>query len=265
MPLITPKMLAGVQPFKEMLGMVGMLWDPHAIQNIYRIEDGLYESRVTCNMLEHIKQDPAVVTMIEQRYLRGEPYDMDALRGYPDGTLGRELVRHIEYYGFNPSYYQIRRDDGSELTYAINRVRETHDIWHVVLGFSPTPVGEAAQKAFELAQLRRPMAGVIVGGAILRYIVIEGTQFDELLDAVTAAYRLGASCKPLLAVKWEERLEETIDDLRAELEVYALTDRQYGKLDPKGVKPSRSDEAYQKAEAARRGQEFPSEERSESA
>ena len=149
--------IKGINVFKELLGVVGMLRDPHAIQNIYRIEDGLLDAGISGRMLEHLREQPAVRKMMADRYLRREVPDMDELRALSDGTLGREYVHHLEDYGFNPGYYQ-ELEATDDLTYAIARIRETHDIWHVVLGFHPTPIGEIGQKAFELTQLHRPMA-----------------------------------------------------------------------------------------------------------
>lgn len=230
----------GIRLFKELLGMAGLLWDPHAIQNIYRIEDGLLNADVSRGVLSRLQADPGVASIVAGRYLRGEVPDLDALRELPDGTLGREYVRHIEDYGFNPGYYQTLPvvDD---VTYALARVRETHDIWHVVLGFHPTPIGEIGLKAFELTQLSRPMAGVIVAGGILRHLVADADLFPDVLAAIAGGYEQGRQAGPLLAERWEQRWDEPVAEIRRRLGVVELSPRAAGFYDHRGVKPSRAE------------------------
>lgn len=228
----------GIDVVKELVGMVGLLRNPHAIQNIYRIEDGLLHAGVSARMLEHLRQDPDVRRMLQERYLRGKTPNLDELRTLPAGTLGREYVRHIEDYGFNPGYYQPLKPV-DDLTYALARVRETHDIWHVVLGFYPTPIGEIGLKAFELTQLQRPMAGVIVAGGILRHLAIGFEQFSDVLAAIAGGYELARQARPLLAERWEEHWDEPVDSIRARLHVGRLSEAARGAFDPRGVKPSR--------------------------
>ena len=227
-----------VHLIEELRGVVGLLRDPHAIQNIYKIEDALLEAPSTQFSAKFVAQQPGVSEMIAQRYLRNEPYDMDMLRSLPDGTLGQALATHIDKYEFDPNYYRIR-EVNDDATYCLMRTRETHDIWHVVTGFYPTPLGEIGIKAVELAQLRRPMAAVLCAGAVLRYMLRKPERFDDLLAAISAGYQMGLHAKPLLAQKWEEHWSTPVDELRTALGVPELTATNSGRLDPDGVEASR--------------------------
>ena len=40
--------------------------------------------------------------------------------------------------------------------YVIQRLRQTHDLWHVVTGYDTDPASEVALQAFTYAQLRAP-------------------------------------------------------------------------------------------------------------
>ncbi|MEL7237525.1 MAG: Coq4 family protein [Planctomycetota bacterium] len=239
-----PEILPGVDAFKEMLGIAGMLKDPHAIQNIYRIEDGMLGNDATRTMIQHLRADETLAKVVEEGYVRGVPVDIEPLRHMPKGTLGREFARHIDDYNFDIDYYQQipTGQANPDVQAVLNRVRETHDIWHVVLGFHPTPVGELGLKAFELAQLRRPMAGVIVGGGIMRYTVVGGDQFDEAIAAISAGYRMGLQAKPLLAERWEDQWQTPVEEIRDRLNLKLPSDRELGAEDPKGVQPSHRDE-----------------------
>ncbi|MEM8875711.1 MAG: Coq4 family protein [Planctomycetota bacterium] len=235
-----PPKLAGADAFRSAIGMLGMLRDVHDIQNIYHIENGLLDARVTCGMLSHLHSQPTVAAILADRYVRGTPPEVDMLRTLPEGSVGRELARHIDDYGFDADYYQQLPEDDNhnpEIVTALNRLRETHDVWHVVLGFHPTPVGEVGVKAFEFAQTRRPMAAVILAGALLRYAVA-GEQFDEVLGAIVAGYHMGKKAQPVLGERWEQNWAEPVEAIRARLDIELPDPRSLGAEDPMGVKPS---------------------------
>ena len=69
-----------VHLIEELRGVVGLLRDPHDIQNIYKIEDGLMDTLATRYAADHAAAHPRVDAMIRRRYLRDAPYDLDALR-----------------------------------------------------------------------------------------------------------------------------------------------------------------------------------------
>jgi len=230
-----------IQIAKEILGVLGMLKNPHAIQNIYRIEDGLLRAAATKHMIRHLKQDPNTAKMIERRHLRNAPPEINHLRHLPRGTLGQAYADHIDTHGFNPAYYQPLpvTDD---TTYALARVRETHDIWHVLTGFHPTPIGEIGLKAFELAQLHRPMSAVIVAGGLLRYLMIKPAYFADVMETIATGYQMGLKARPLLAEDWESQWETPLTQLTKRLKLTAIrkvvSPRALGKYDHDGVKAS---------------------------
>lgn len=217
--------------------MVGLLRDPHAIQNIYRIEDGILGIDATRLMSERLLRDPDIAALARERYLRGQAPDIDALRALPEGSFGREFARFIDDHGLDPAYYQPLPVE-NDLTYLLARVRETHDIWHVVLGFHPTPIGELGVKAFELAQLHRPMAAIIVAGGLLRHVFVDAHLMDDTLKAMRAGVEAALRARPFLAQRWEEHWDEPLDDLRTRLRVEPVPDDCSGRTDPRGVKAS---------------------------
>lgn len=62
--------------------------------------------------------------------------------------------------------------DGDD-TWLHQRVRRTHDLWHVVCGCPPTAAGEAAMNAVNVMQLHRclegPPAGEVDAGQAAAY------------------------------------------------------------------------------------------------
>lgn len=208
-----------------------------AIPAIYRVEDALLEGRASAWMLKNLKADPRLARAIADRHLRGCPPDVDELRTYPEGSLAREVARYLDQNALDPEYYEpIEVVD--DLTYVLARIRETHDIWHVVLGFHPTFVGEAGQKAFEMAQLNRPMAGVVVATALLRYAVGNPEQQGLLLAAISEGHAMGLRAAPLFPERWEDAWDEPVSAIRRRLRITPPTSAASGRLDSTGVHPA---------------------------
>ncbi|MEL7472663.1 MAG: Coq4 family protein, partial [Planctomycetota bacterium] len=198
-------------------GAVGMLRDPERTESVFDIEDGLRHTDATKEAFAFTLQDPAVREMVGERYLQPVP-DTDRLRQLDPGTLGRTYTDHLESMGFDPDYYR-KIDVKDDVDYILMRIRQTHDIWHVVTGFDTTPLGEISVKAIELAQTHRPMAAVICAGGTFRYLMKTPDEFGDCLKTISMGYQMGMRAKPLLAMKWEEQWERPIDEIRAELNV----------------------------------------------
>ena len=204
-------------------GSIGMMLNPHGTDSVFDIEDGLRQSKSTTELLQFTSSDPDVKRLIDQRYLQPIP-DTTALSKLPLGTLGRSYFDHLDTMGFDPDYYR-KIDVKTDTDYVMMRIRQTHDIWHVITGFDTHPLGEIAVKAVELAQTHRPMAAAICAGGVFRYMIREPEDFGHCLESIQAGYQMGLHAKALLAVKWEEMWDRKLEDLRDGLGVRVVGPR----------------------------------------
>jgi ubiquinone biosynthesis protein COQ4 len=104
-----------------------------------------------------------------------------------------------------------------DTSYLLLRLRQTHDLWHVVTGFATTVPGELGLKAFELAQTRRTMAGILIAGGFIKCLLQTPDELDELLNNISRGYRIDLQAKSLLAQKWEENWDKSLGEWRSEL------------------------------------------------
>lgn len=120
----------------------------------------------------------------------------------------------------------LGEDVNADDTWLHQRVRHTHDLWHVISGCPPTPAGEAALSAINVMQLRWPGSAMLLG-ADLMHRCLEGPRSGEPDVGLAVAYGLefGASCAPLLAQRWEEGWQLPLADWRQRLGVAALVAR----------------------------------------
>ena len=201
-------------------GTLGMLVNPDGTESVFDIEDGLRESESTRELLKFTTKDSEVKKIIAERYLRPVPNTKE-LKKLPLGTLGRAYVEHLDTHGFDPDYYR-KIDVQDDTDYIMMRIRQTHDIWHVVTGFDTHPLGEIAIKGVELAQTHRPMASSYLCRRIFRYMLRLPEEFGSCIESIAAGYHLGLRSQSLLAVKWEEMWDRELEEIRQTLDVVPL-------------------------------------------
>lgn len=138
--------------------------------------------------------------------------DFDALRRLPDGTLGREYARFLDDNGISPDPFEAPPDVGDEnAAYVILRVRQTHDLWHVLTGYAPDVAGEVLLQAFTYAQLRVPSAFFLAALGTLRYLLFRRGHFR----ALARAHRRGKATRFLATFRWEDHWATPLPELRA--------------------------------------------------
>jgi ubiquinone biosynthesis protein COQ4 len=156
-----------IQYLETLRGLMAMVRDPGHTESVFDIEDGLQNLEAYQLAVEYVRRDPDMAELIEERFLRHGVHDLDALLRLPEESLGYCFARHMRDKGFDPDYFRVR-EVNTDLDYVLMRLRQTHDIWHIITGFDTDPVGELGLKAVELAQTRRPMAAMVASGGVLR-------------------------------------------------------------------------------------------------
>lgn len=196
-------------------GVLSLVRDPTQTGSVYDIEDGMKHSEAMAVATKHMLAEPGVMALAQEKYLAPLP-DIPQLLQCPVGSLGHAYATYINTSGFDPAFYRsISIDD--DTSYLLLRLRQTHDIWHVVTGFSTDVPGELGLKAFELAQTRRTMAGILIAGGFLKCLLQTPTELDLLLDRIARGYRMGSHAKSLLAQKWEQDWDKSLTEWRSEL------------------------------------------------
>jgi len=203
--------------FQTLKGAIVLFRDPTHTESVYDIEDGLSRTKATQQAIAYAKSDPEVAQIISDRYLAPAP-DIAALLNYPPESLGAIYAHYITEAGFDPSFYR-KIEIIDDVSYVLYRLRQTHDIWHIVTGSTTDVVGELALKAFEIPQTRRTMSVVLLAGGILRTLFNHPEESDRLMERVAIMYRMGARAKPFLAQRWEENWEKPLTQWRSELSV----------------------------------------------
>ncbi len=154
----------------------------------------------------------------EQPTIDSKHVDYEALRKLPDGTLGREYVRFLDVNHLDPDLFHAPPGLPQIPAYVAQRMRQTHDIWHVLTGYTPDVPGEVALQAFSFAQSRTPLSLLIAFFGSLRNSVKHPGIIGKSIDG----YRRGKRAAFLPSVWLEEMWALPLEEARKRLSIDAV-------------------------------------------
>jgi ubiquinone biosynthesis protein COQ4 len=151
----------------------------------------------------------------ERRAIDSRTIDLDALAALPEGTLGHAYATFLRSRGLTPEVF-----DGAPAgivdprrSYIVQRLRQTHDLWHVVTGCETDPPGEIALQAFLYAQTRTPGSALLAAAGMLRILRTS----PAIVRDVIALYRAGVRARSLASFAWEDHWHKPLSEVRTML------------------------------------------------
>lgn len=206
--------------------IVRVLGDSTKTHEIHRVEEITGRPRFRA-LLAEMQRTPEGRRLLMQRpELSSDRVDYDGLRRLPATTFGGAYVRHLDDNGITADYQAAatRHIDDPDIAYLMRRFRQTHDVWHALLGLGIEGHEEVVIHWFSYGQLRLPVSALIMALGTVKHIVLEkrwGAFRHSLLDA----YRAGRDAEPLMPVVWEDLWERPLDEIRSRYRVQPLERR----------------------------------------
>ncbi|RLB37227.1 MAG: hypothetical protein DRH30_13550 [Deltaproteobacteria bacterium] len=216
--------ITSLRPLTAARAIRDLFANPNDTQYVFEIIDALQGPSLhhMCNRLRGTERG--------RRLLAEQPNpvpllnDREGLRALPEGSLGRAYLTFVEAEGISAdglvdaSMGVCRSDETAELVWAHNWLRDTHDLWHAVLGYQGDLLGEAALLAFTHYQTRNIGTGVIV--SVAWYKLGRVTEPDVRARSVILDGRRRAKQTAwFLDVPWHEWLARPLADIRHDLGV----------------------------------------------
>lgn len=141
---------------------------------------------------------------------------------FAPGTVGAAYNHFLESTGYSADglaeVSKVNREEDMPHPYAWfgRRVRDTHDIWHVLTGYkADESLGEAALVAFSYAQVGGLGWAFIGGAAALKSLKVTGNTL--FAKAVWEGYKRGRKAKWISGEDYLQLLHEPIDAARKRL------------------------------------------------
>ena len=200
-----------LQSLKIVFAVSNFLEKPD-LNNVYGVGASLQGSEMSRQMGRHLMDNPRFRALVEEKW-RPPVVRLGELLAMPQGSLGHSYAQQLSSQGLDPASTFDHSEINSSASYIKHRLRETHDIIHVLTGFGVDAAGEMGVQAFGLAQNRHPIAVLLILGSLLKAIQ-EDIDLTPILRAISKGFQLGMSAQTAVAFKMEEGWERPIEDFR---------------------------------------------------
>lgn len=206
-----------LQSLRLVAGLSRFLQNPDSLESVFAVAGSLKDSPLSTQMQRHLLEHPAMAALVAEHW-RPRPIDLDALAQMPPGSLGHTYANQLRSLGITPESLIDPRPITGPADFITHRLRETHDIVHVLTGFGVDGPGELGVQAFNLAQNRSPLAVMLIFGGMLSTLQND-EPLEPLLHALARGFELGLRAKCVIGQKLEEGWDRPLLQWRQELDL----------------------------------------------
>ena len=224
MPVIADTRL---RPLEALRALRALLDDPEDTAKAFAVVRALDRGHVS-RLFHRFAGDHGGRALLEMRpSLLASLTNRDALQRMPPGSLGRSYLDFCDREGIVLGGLVELSEDPErdrlppDLRFMADRLRDSHDLWHVVTGCRTDLPGELAILAFTAAQTGALGVGTIVAAGYLRSFT-QPMVNAEGRALVRSAWRLGRTAAWLPGVRWEDHLTRPLEEVRRELRIRPL-------------------------------------------
>lgn len=216
-----------IEPLKAIRAIRALIADKEDTGQVFRIIDALSGGSDERMFGRFIANETGQRIVGEKRSLLATLSDRERLSRLPEGTLGRiyhefMAAENLTADGLVEASAEAPRRYGEmpeAATIFRDRMRDSHDLWHVTTGYGRDGLGELCLLAFTYAQTRnRGIGFIVLVGARVASKQAPGL---GIWRAVREGYRLGKAAQWLPLADWETLLSLPLADVRARLGIAA--------------------------------------------
>ena len=219
----TPPPRNPVQLLEAWRGISELFKNPDDTAQVFRIIRALSGNSLERGFQRFAASETGAKILAEERSLVDRLSDREYLLSLPEGSLGRVYADFTERENISPDGHVDASNDAPENDTADyprrvlfrERLRDMHDLWHVVTGYGRDLIGEAALLSFTYRQTRNRGIGFIVAVAYLR----SGREFPQERVLIRDGFRRSGKAEWLPGADWEALLERPLDEVRRTLGV----------------------------------------------
>ena len=140
-----------LQSLKLLAGLASFLKNPGSLDSVFAVGNSVKDGPLGEQMMRHLLKDPQFKDLVQERW-RPQPIDLSALKTLPEGSLGRCYANQLISQGITPDTLIDPSPVDSDKDFIVHRLKETHDITHVLTGFGIDGASELGLQGFNLAQ-----------------------------------------------------------------------------------------------------------------
>lgn len=216
-----------VRPIEGAKALAGFLRNKEATSEIFKMLNAIDGPVYERNFRRFCAAETGRAILAEKRDLCAALSDRERLAALPEHSLGRAYLDFVTREGLSAEGFQKEMDEsGEDLSglddarrLYINRIRHTHDLFHVLTGYGRDFVGELGLLGFTYQQSR-----VRTFAIMLQFSIIKARKDFPGLPVsavVREGHRIGKAARALYAADWENLLARPLDEVRAHFNIDA--------------------------------------------
>lgn len=215
---------ARVQPLKAWRHMQKLIANKEDTEQVFHIIEALNGRSFEKNFAAFVASAEGARLLRERQYLPPLLDDHGWIEKLPEGTVGRAYLDFMRREGLSAQGLveesekhrsKAREYDDDYLWYA-NRLRDTHDLFHVLTGYNRDALGEASLLAFTYSQ--NPGNGVLfIAFMGCRTIAKHAPKEARIMDCFREGKRNGAKAAKIMRQDIIALMHEPLEAARARL------------------------------------------------
>ncbi len=197
-----------------------LLNNPQDTRQVFVLGVALNARRFPDFMARFVAAPGGLELLRDKPVIDSRAVDFAALAALPADTLGGAFARHLKDNNLDPDLFQAPPGLPESVAYVVQRVRQTHDLWHVLTGYATDIPGELALQAFYYGLIGLPSSLLISLFGTLRYT--RKFRQTSLLRAVREGYKRGRQAAFLPTIRWEDFWQQPLAEVRRRVRIEPL-------------------------------------------
>lgn len=215
-----------LRPVKAWRHFQNLLKDKENTEEVFHIFESLPWRNLRETGQRFLRSDAGQAVRAKEPYLPAILDDHAALREMPEGSLAHAYCDFMEREGLTAQglvdefdkFARDREKFDDQFTWYLNRMRDVHDMLHVLTGYGRDALGEACVLAFTYSQ-QPSLANLFIGYLAGLNINKQTQRSAPVLRAVREGQRLGKACPRLCEQSITELLPLPLEEVRKRLNI----------------------------------------------
>ena len=211
-----------IKPIQAGLAISRLLRDPDDTGQVFKVLEALRGDSLS-RALRRMRADERGQRLLEEQpNIVNALNDREALAALPEGSIGRAYYDFVHAEGLSAdgliaSSHEAPRFEkiGQDQRWLGDRLRDIHDLQHVMTGYGRDTLGELCLLSFMTTQV--PSRGI-------DFIIFMGRTKGQkeqpelnLKELIGEGRQIGEAADWMLFTRWEDRLHEPLEQVREEL------------------------------------------------
>ena len=206
-----------LQNLKMVASLATFLKNPGSLNSIFAVSNSIKDGPLGEQTVRHLLSNSQFKALVDEGW-RPDPIDLKKLQTLPEGSLGRCYANQLISLGITPDTLIDPSPVTNANEFVIHRLKETHDIVHVLTGFGIDGISEIGLQGFNLAQNRSPLAVMLIFGSMLSSLQND-EPLEPLLRALAHGFQMGLDAELVVSRKLEEGWDRPLKEWRKELKL----------------------------------------------